>query len=487
MSESSSASPPQIPDYTPLHLIGTGGYGEVWKAQSLAGKIVAIKVIRRDRFSDAAPYDREFEAIQKYEQLARRHPALLDVKHVGKGEGMFYYVMPLADPVDRTTSLDAEAYQPQTLAAMLATRRRLPIADAVSYTKRLLEGVEALHKAKLIHRDIKPANVVFLYGEPVLADIGLVTTMDESHTIIGTFGYMPPENPGKPSADIYAMGKMLYVMASGLRCEDYPDVPTFTSAKDRLAYQRLNPVILRACDPNSTRRFQSAREMLKALAGISAAPAKSAAQRTPPRPTPRKAKPREAPIRTKDDFKTKVRDLIDAMVEKYRVGYAHDQQFLTSPELRSVTLAVRSFFRNHLGYLPEEVRRSCKLVDAVLEPEFAKRRIMLEDAFTDREEYDDDEEPSGWLSQAMQSLAGLGRLIEPAGTYVSTVFFATRFGLLQGNMDNATKEALDLLVDCVDTVIDDNWSEYRDEIVVPARRRAPARPRRVAPKRKVKK
>ena len=54
------------------------------------------------------------------------------------------------------------------------------------------------------------------YGRPKLADIGLVTDVGDGRSIVGTEGYLPPEGPGTPQADIFALGRVLYEATTGL-------------------------------------------------------------------------------------------------------------------------------------------------------------------------------------------------------------------------------------------------------------------------------
>ena len=79
----------------------------------------------------------------------------------------------------------------------------------------LSNGLAHLHEKGLVHRDIKPSNVIFVNGVPKLADVGLVSIGSDASTFIGTTGYIPPEGPGTPQADIYALGKTLYELLTG--------------------------------------------------------------------------------------------------------------------------------------------------------------------------------------------------------------------------------------------------------------------------------
>ncbi len=102
---------PVVPDHELLRRIGGGSYGDVWLARTAVGTWRAVKVVFRDRFTDARPYEREFNGIQKFEPLSRSNEAFIDILQIGRNEaeGYFYYVMELADdavaPVFQPASL----------------------------------------------------------------------------------------------------------------------------------------------------------------------------------------------------------------------------------------------------------------------------------------------------------------------------------------------------------------------------------------------
>lgn len=266
----------RLGDHGLIRLIGRGSYGEVWLAQNVTGALRAVKVVWRAKFQDERPYEREFEGIKRYEPISRKHDGLVEVLHVGRDpEGRcFFYVMELADDATsnaplRPENLDAQGgqYRPKTLRDVLRQRGRLPIVECLDIAERLASGLARLHEHGLVHRDIKPSNVIFVGGHPKLADIGLVAGMDETQSFVGTEGFVPPEGPGKAQADIYSLGKVLYEMATGMDRNEFPRLPaTSDSSTSSLEdFAEFNEILIRACDPEPSRRYASAEELRREL------------------------------------------------------------------------------------------------------------------------------------------------------------------------------------------------------------------------------
>jgi serine/threonine protein kinase len=257
---------PLVPDYELIRRIGGGSYGEVWLARSKAtGVLRAAKIVWRHTFEDDRPFQREFEGIQRFEQISREHPSQLALFHIGRNEaeGYFYYVMELADDVHARQ--DAESYSPRTLRSELA-HGRLPAAQALEIGLALTEALGHLHRKGLVHRDVKPSNVIFINGRPKLADIGLVTDASDTHSIVGTEGYLPPEGPGTPQADIFALGKVLYEVATGLDRRQFPKLPPdLRGWPDAAQIFDLNEIFLKACAADARQRYSDAQGMLGEL------------------------------------------------------------------------------------------------------------------------------------------------------------------------------------------------------------------------------
>jgi hypothetical protein len=440
-------------------MIGKGGYGEVWMARTIADGMRAVKIVRRARFSDSRPYERELNAIKNYETLSRGHPALLKILHVGTGEDYYYYVMPLADPVD-TTAEEAK-YTPRTLSTMLSEGSSLSLAESILIAKRLLDGLRTLHNAGLVHRDIKPSNVVFIRGQAVLADIGLVTASASDVSYVGTEGYIPPEKPGMPSGDIYAMGVLLYCMVTGMSCTDCPSPPSGLCQKDQESFARINPVILRACDVDPEKRYPNAESMIAALERLldnaNAVPAETHAE--PPEPEK---------ITAKKQLKHLIRKTVDETVAKCRMGRPHDQQYLSVPDIRWVTTAVRDCVRLCLQRLPQEVALACKHAEAILEPNSAKRRKLLDIAFGHDATNIEPNKATPRRSAFFRACGGLPRRIVKGCRYLagrtSTAWYDTYYARLQRDPDIATRVALRTLLMAIDGAIEDNWPRYKDDL-----------------------
>ncbi len=268
MTPEDAPSAPLLPDYELLRQIGRGSYGEVWLARGVTGVFRAVKIVWRNRFSDARPYEREFRGLKEFASISLVESRQLALLHVSRNEtdGFFYYVMELADDVETGREINPERYVPRTLREVRARSGRLPAAECVSIGVELARGLAGMHARNLVHRDIKPSNVIFVGGVPKLADIGLVATASGDLTFVGTEGFFPPEGPGTPAADVYSLGKVLYELATGMDRKDFPRLnPHWDQAPDRKALLELNEVIIRACDPNPTRRFKDAQLILDEL------------------------------------------------------------------------------------------------------------------------------------------------------------------------------------------------------------------------------
>ncbi len=228
----------------------------------------AVKIVRRDNFESDKAFEREFEGIQRYEQVSQEHSGLVDVLHVGRddAQGFYYYVMELADDVNNGRDIDYEKYEPSTLSQKLKQGRKVGLVEALELGQSLAEALGKLHSHKLAHRDVKPSNIIFVRNRPRLADPGLVAASGQD-TYVGTEGYVPPEGPGTAQADLYSLGMVLYEMNTGRDRMDFPELPTVIDPNEEHLKERreLNTVICRTCAPRPKQRYPDARALEEAL------------------------------------------------------------------------------------------------------------------------------------------------------------------------------------------------------------------------------
>jgi len=268
-STASDRDRPRIHDHETIRLIGRGAYGEVWLARSVTGVLRAVKVVWRSDYDYVEAFEREFEAIKRYEPVSRKHPSLVPVLQVGRNDeaGFYYYIMELADDVDSGRDIDPQSYRPLTLTARMRKMKRLKAAECIEHGISVAEGLHFMHGQGLIHRDVKPSNLVFIDGVCRLADIGLVALLGQ-RSFVGTEGFVAPEGPGTAQSDVFSLGMVLYEASTGKDRLDFPELPPAEETKEGLDQWRLlHRVVCRACAQHAWDRYTSAHEMALELRG----------------------------------------------------------------------------------------------------------------------------------------------------------------------------------------------------------------------------
>src|SRR5947207_713626 len=251
-----------------LRVIGRGAYGEIWLARTVTGAFRAVKAVYRSTFESERSFLREFEGMSAFEPISRAHAGFINILHVGRTAEYLYYSMELADDHLAGRKIDIGSYEPRTLKTDLARHKRLSADESIRLGLSLTEALEELHKRGLDHRDIKPSNIIFSETVPKLADIGLVAASGQ-RSFVGTEGYIPPEGPGTPRADIYSLGKLLYETCTGKDRLDFPEVDSQLSTRpDRERLLQLNDVLVKACANDPNKRYGSAAEMHRDLTAL---------------------------------------------------------------------------------------------------------------------------------------------------------------------------------------------------------------------------
>ena len=279
---------PCIPDHHLVRRIGKGAYGEVWLARNVLGTYRGVKIVRRTTFEADRPFDREFEGIQRFEPVSRSHPGFVSILHVGRNVAArwFYYVMEVGDDAVQEQQINPETYVPRTLSEEVEQRGRLPVAECIQIGIDLSAALAHLHRQGLVHRDIKPSNIIYIHGKPRLADVGLVATVRDQPSWVGTEGFIPNEGPGTPGADIFGLGMLLYQIAAGQSVKEFPALPSsIFDGPEAVRFTRFNSVILKACAAGPRDRYQTADELHAALSALQE-PGGAPSQASPPTDRP---------------------------------------------------------------------------------------------------------------------------------------------------------------------------------------------------------
>ena len=243
--------------------IGHGAYGVVYLAVAPDGECAAVKVCRRDAV-DPERYSRELRGAKLYRAIPSQE-RLVRMRTLVETKWGFYAVMDLADDEFERTEGSLESYRPKTLASVIKGEKALPLKDCVNLAISLSKGLAALQRHHLLHRDIKPANVLYVCGRPVLSDPGLLVEESDAISPVGTPGYVPPEKFTDAASDIYSLGLTLKAASFGRQIEDLDKGPAMEADVGATLFPSWWRILNKATDPVQSRRYQSAKALIKDL------------------------------------------------------------------------------------------------------------------------------------------------------------------------------------------------------------------------------
>ena len=246
--------------------IGHGAYGVVYLAEGADGAWAAVKVCRRDEIGEER-YARELRGARLYSAIPSQE-GLVRMHELAETPWGFYVVMDLADDEFDRESPTVESYRPKTLASVIDGEKALPLGECVKLGISLAKGLVALQRHHLLHRDIKPGNVIYVGGRPVLSDLGLVVEASEAASLVGTPGYVPPENFTAAPGDVYSLGLTLKAASFGRSIEDIDKGPALEADTSAAQFPAWWRILNKATDPTPSRRYQSAKALLKDLESL---------------------------------------------------------------------------------------------------------------------------------------------------------------------------------------------------------------------------
>jgi response regulator RpfG family c-di-GMP phosphodiesterase len=266
--------------YRLLEPIGRGGMGAVYRAEHVhLRREVAVKVLSRSMGANPRLSHRFYAEARAVSRL--QHPNIVACLDAGRHHrpGLAprdYYVMELIPGTD--------------LQEAVRLRGPLPTGRVCDLFRQVAEGLAEAHRLGLVHRDIKPSNVLVTPDwQAKLLDFGLALQpshrMTEPGTLLGTVGYMAPEQAQSPHAvdaraDLFSLGATMYWALAGR--EPYPETGhVLTDLNARLSAAPANvrlarpevpaelaDLVAKLTDPDPDRRYQSARAVAGALAGL---------------------------------------------------------------------------------------------------------------------------------------------------------------------------------------------------------------------------
>lgn len=271
--------------YEVVSLLGRGGMGEVYRATDIRlGRDVAIKVLSGELASSP-------KLVSRFEQEARaasalNHPNITTIYDIGEADSIVYIAMELVE--GRTLR--------EVLSGPLPTKRLLQIGAQIA------DGLARAHAAGIVHRDLKPENIMISadwrakildFGLAKLTqpwslgddtgDVATISRASEQGIILGTVGYMSPEqasgHPVGVESDQFSLGVILYEMATGRRAFQRGTAIETLSALIREEPERvetLNPsvplplrwILERCLSKDADQRYASTGDLVKDLRNL---------------------------------------------------------------------------------------------------------------------------------------------------------------------------------------------------------------------------
>ncbi|HVB25674.1 MAG TPA: serine/threonine-protein kinase [Ktedonobacteraceae bacterium] len=257
----------QLGNYRLMHLLGVGGFAEVYLGQHIyLGTSAAIKLMHAELTSEYV----ELFRTEAFNLAHLIHPHIVRLLDFGLENNMPYLIMD---------------YAPHgTLRKQYSRGMKLPLSTIVPYVKQIAEALQYAHDQRLVHRDVKPENMLLgRDNQLLLSDFGIAVVAHSTHSLrtqdsIGTVSYMAPEQLQKkprPASDQYALGVVVYEwLTGGLPFTGAPIevamqhlIEPVPNLRDKIATlsKEVEQVVLRALEKDPQSRFESVQEFARSL------------------------------------------------------------------------------------------------------------------------------------------------------------------------------------------------------------------------------
>ncbi|MBI4199315.1 MAG: PQQ-binding-like beta-propeller repeat protein [Chloroflexi bacterium] len=258
--------------YQLLDRLGSTGLATVYRARDVrSGSVVAVKVLRPYFAQEAGRSQRFLQEMERVQKL--RHPSIVPLYAVQQAQGQLF----IATGYVSWPSLSS------------AERGSFPPAQLPVLLRQVAAALDYAHGQGVVHRDLRPSNVFFHResGQAVVSDFGMATLAEEAHPLIRSTvntplpGFPSPQHllgqPPAPSDDIYGLGALVYVLATGE--VPFGAISSATTLSRQLAGQpippsqrnpslppRLDAAVLKALARHPQQRYATASELAEAVA-----------------------------------------------------------------------------------------------------------------------------------------------------------------------------------------------------------------------------